>query len=163
MGCPNTLGIIPKKPRDVLINAEVADKVRKISSKRSTYGIRRMAAQVTRETGIPTNRKKIRRIYKKIGWNEPHNNKKDIIRISRHRKFKLDAPNHLWETDVTYIHCGIDGLCYCFNAIDVFIREWRAYLFDTSATAHAAVQSMLKAVSSVKYISYLRFRTDNGT
>ena len=47
-----------KKPRDVLINAEVADKVREMSSKRPTYGTRRMATQVVRETGIPTNRKK---------------------------------------------------------------------------------------------------------
>ncbi len=41
-----------KKPRDVLINAEVTDKVRKISSKWPTYGTRRMAAQVARETSI---------------------------------------------------------------------------------------------------------------
>ena len=57
-----------KKPRDVLINAEVADKVRRISSKRPTYGTGRMAAQVARETGTPTNREKIQRIYRKIGW-----------------------------------------------------------------------------------------------
>ena len=107
-----------KKPRDVLINAEVTDKVRKISSKRPTYGTRRMAAQVARETDIPTNRKKIQRIYRKIGWNEPQNGKKEIIRASRRRKFKPDAPNQLWETDMTYIHCGVDGWCYCFNVID---------------------------------------------
>ena len=47
-----------EKPRDVLINTEITDKVRKISSKRPTYGTRRMAAQVARETNIPTNRKK---------------------------------------------------------------------------------------------------------
>ena len=38
-----------------------------------------------------------------------------------------------------------------------------AYIFDTAATAHTAVQSVLKAVSSVKDISYLRLRTDYGT
>ena len=151
-----------KKPRNVLINAGVADKVRKISSKRLTYGTRRMATQVARETGIPTNRKKIQHIYRKIGWNEPQNNKKDIIRTSRCRKFKPDAPNQLWETDMTYIHCGIDGWCYCFTVIDVFTREWISYIFDTAAIAHTAVQSVLKAVSSVKDISYLRLRTDNG-
>ena len=84
-----------KKPRDVPINAEVTGKVRRISSKRPTYGTRRMAAQVARETGIPTNRKKIQRIYRKIGWNEPQNDKKEIIRASRRRKFKPDAPNQL--------------------------------------------------------------------
>ena len=152
-----------KKPRDVPINAEVTGKVRRISSKRPTYGTRRMAAQVARETSIPTNRKKIQRIYRKIGWNEPQNGKKEIIRASRRRKFKPDAPNQLWETDMTYVHCGVDGWCYCFNVIDVFTREWISYIFDTTATAHTAVQSVLKAVSSVKDIPYLRLRTDNGT
>ena len=38
-----------KKPRDVMINAEVTDKVRKISSKRSTYGTRRMATHIARD------------------------------------------------------------------------------------------------------------------
>ena len=61
---------------------------------------------------------------------------------------------------MTYIHCGMDGWCYCFNVIDVFTREWIAYIFDTAATAHTAVQSVLKAVSSVKDISHLRLRTD---
>ena len=45
----------------------------------------------------------------------------------------------------------------------MFTREWISYIFDTAATAHTAVQSVLKAVSSVKDISYLRLRTDNGT
>ena len=93
----------------------------------------------------------------------PQNGKKDIIRTSKRKKFKPDAPNQLWETDMTYIHCGIDGWCYCFNVIDVFTREWISYIFDTAATAHTAIQSVLKAVSSVKDTSYLRLRTDNGT
>ena len=38
-----------KKPRDVLINAGIADKIRKPSSKRPTYRARRMAAQVARD------------------------------------------------------------------------------------------------------------------
>ena len=58
-----------KKSRDVLINVEVADKTRKISYKRPTYRTRRIAAQVARETGIPTNRKKIQHVYRKIDWN----------------------------------------------------------------------------------------------
>ena len=112
-----------KKPRDVAIDANVTDRVRSIASRRPTYGTRRMAAQVARETGVPTNRKKIQRIYRKIGWNEPRRGKKDIIRASRRGRFKPAAPNQLWETDITYIHCGVDGWCYCFNVLDVFTRK----------------------------------------
>ena len=151
-----------KKPRDVAIDANVADRVRGIASRRPTYGTRRMAAQVARETGVPTNRKKIQRIYRKIGWNEPRKGKKDIIRASRRGRFKPAAPNQLWETDITYIHCGVDGWCYCFNVLDVFTRKWLAYIFDTTATAHTAIQSVLKAASSAGEIPNLRLRTDNG-
>ena len=48
-----------KKPRDVLINAGVTCKIRKPSSKRTTYGTRCMVVQVAREVDTPANRKKI--------------------------------------------------------------------------------------------------------
>ena len=60
-----------KKPRAIPIDANVTHRVRQIASRRPTYGTRRMAAQISRETGVSTNRKKIQRIYRKIGWNEP--------------------------------------------------------------------------------------------
>ena len=45
----------------------------------------------------------------------------------------------------------------------MFAREWIAYVFDTVATAHTAVQSVLKTVLSVKDISYLRLGINNCT
>ena len=64
---------------------------------------------------------------------------------------------------MTYIHYGIDRWCYCFNVIDVFTREWIACIFDTVSTAHTAVQSVLKSVSSVNDISYLRLNWQRYT
>ena len=72
-----------KKPRTIPLDASLTHKVREIASRRPTYGTRRMAAQISRETGVSTNRKKIQRIYRKIGWNEPQKAKNDIIRMSR--------------------------------------------------------------------------------
>ena len=91
--------------------------------------------------GVPTNRKNVQRISRKIGWFESQKSKKKIIRASRRRWFKPSGPNQLWETDITYIHCGIDGRCYCFNVLDVYTRRWVAYVFDTTAMAGSAVQS----------------------
>ena len=122
-----------------------------------------MAAQISRETGTSTNRKKIQRIYQKIGWNEPQKTKNDIIRTSRRKRFKPTGPNQLWETDITYIHCSRDGWCYCFNVLDVFTRKWAAYMFDIAATADTAIQSVLQAVSEAGgTVPGLRLRTDNG-
>ena len=123
-----------------------------------------MAAQVARETGVPTNRKKIQRIYRKIGWNEPRRGKKDIIRASRRGRFKPAAPNQLWETDITYIHCGVDGWCYCFNVLDIFTRQWLSYRFDTLATNDVAIESIVEAVSAARpECANLTLQCDNGS
>ena len=45
--------------------------------------------------------------------------------------------------------------------MDVLTRKWLAYIFDTAATAHTAIQSMLKAASPAGEIPNLRLRTDN--
>ena len=98
-----------KKPRTIHLDAGLTHKVREITSRRSTYGIRRMVTQISRETGVSTNRKKTRRICRKIGWNEPQKTKNDIILTSRRERFKPTGPNQLWETDIMYIHCGGTG------------------------------------------------------
>ena len=76
--------------------------VQKIGNKRLAYGTRRMVAQMCREMHTATNRKKIQRIFRKLDWIEPQKIKNDIIRTNR-KLFKLDAPNWLWETDMTYV------------------------------------------------------------
>ena len=95
-----------KKFKAIPLDVSVTHKVRQIASGRPTYGTRRMAAQISRETGMSTNRKKIQRICRKIGWSEPQKTKNDIIRTSRRKRFKPIGSNQLWETDITYIHCG---------------------------------------------------------
>ena len=137
--------------------------VQRIGGKRPTYGTRRMAAQVCRGTHTATNRKKIQRIFRKLGWIEPQKTKNDIIRTNR-KLFKPDAPNQLWETDTTYVWCGIDGWCYCFNVVDCFTRRWVSYTFDVDATKQVAIDSITNAVSVENPdCSGLRLRTDNGT
>ncbi len=133
-----------------------------IAKTRPTYGTRRMAAQISRNTGIAVNRKQIQRIYRKIGWIEPQKTKNDIIR-TRRKLFKPEAPNQLWELDITYAKCGVDGWCYSFNVIDCYTREWISYAFDVNATRDVAIDSLTNAVAKAKPdCSKLRIRTDNG-
>ena len=45
----------------------------------------------------------------------------------------------------------------------MFTRKWTAYMFDTTATADTAIQSVLQAVSEAGgKVPGLRLRTDNG-
>ena len=50
----------------------------------------------------PVNCKQIQRICQKTGYIESHKTKNNIIRIRR-KLFKPEAPNRLWEIDITYI------------------------------------------------------------
>ena len=97
-----------------------------------------MAAAVSREQMMPVNRKQIQRIYRKIGWVMPRKTKKEIIKSNR-KLFKPTGPHQLWVMDMTYVWCGMDGWCYCFNIIDVFTRQWVAYSFDVRANKNAAI------------------------
>lgn len=151
------------KPRRMGLDGDTVDAVQRIGRRRPTYGTRRMAAQVRRETGTATNRKKIQRIFRRLGWIEPQKAKNEIISAGR-RTYRPEAPNRLWETDITYVWCGRDGWCYCFNVIDCFTRKWIAYAFDVSAGRDAAIDSVTNAVAAEgPDCSRLRLRTDNGT
>ena len=137
------------KPRDVAIDPAISDMVQKIAPMRPTYGTRRMAAQVSREIGTSVNRKAISRIFKKLGWNSPTRTKKEIIRSNK-RVPRPDAPNEFWESDMSYIWCGIDGWGYCFNVIDVFTRQWLAFVLADKASRHEAIMAVNNAVAIAK-------------
>ena len=92
-----------KKFKVIPIDASVTHKVRQIASRRSTYGTRRMAAQISLETGMSTNRKKIQRIYRKIGWSEPQKTKNDIIRTLQTQEIQANRTQPVMG-DGHYIH-----------------------------------------------------------
>ena len=95
VGISKTRWYYSKSPRTIPTDPVVTDIIQKIGVQRPTYGTRRMAAQVSRELNIPVNRKKIQRIFHKLGWIEPAKTKKEIMKSSR-VLFQPSAPNQLW-------------------------------------------------------------------
>ena len=67
------------KARNVGLDMATVQAVQRIGGKRPAYGTRRMAAQVCCKTHTATNRKKIQRIFRRLGWIEPQKTKNDII------------------------------------------------------------------------------------
>lgn len=163
VGISKTRWYYSKSPRNISTDPTVTNVVQKIGNQRPTYGTRRMAAQVSRELNISVNRKQIQRIFHKLGWIEPAKSKNDIIKSNR-ILFKASAPNQLWQTDITYVWCGVDGWCYCFNVIDTFSRRWIWHSFDVVAPKDTAIDSIVNAVAVAKPdCSKLILRTDNGS
>jgi putative transposase len=165
-----------KRPRNTrrqcqLDRAVLEKKIEEIITQRPSYGTRRMAAMLTRIIGRSINRKRIRRIYHKLNLTIPARKKREIIRSRYKEVKKADRPNEVWEVDLTYIHCGIDGWGYLFNVFDVFTREWIGYCFDLSAVKENAIISIENALVSHKEIvpdndncnNKPTIRADNGS
>ena len=163
VGVSKTKWYYNKRRRDTKTDPVISMQVQKIGRQRPTYGSRRMAAAISRELQTPINRKRIQKIFRKLGWIEPVKTKKEIMRSGK-KLLRATAPNQLWQTDITYIWCGIDGWCYCFNVLDTFTRKWLSYIFDVRATKDAAIESIVQAVAQEKPDpSGLVIRSDNGT
>lgn len=162
-GCSRTMYYYEPSPRMLEPDPVFVEKTKEIALQRPSYGTRRMAAMLSRELNQPVNRKRVRRIFHVLNWIEPSKTKSEIIR-SAVKTVKASRPYELWETDLTYVWCGIDGWCYLFNVLDVFQREWLAYAFDTSAVKENAVMSVNNALASHPGIdtSGLTVRCDNG-
>lgn len=117
-----------------------------------------------RDLDMPINRKRVRRMYHALNWLVPSKKKSEIIRSSV-KLVKATRPYQLWETDITFVWCGVDGWCYLFNVEDVFQREWLGYSFDTSAVKESAIMSVNNALAAHPKVdvSKLTLRCDNGS
>jgi putative transposase len=140
----------------------ILEKVREEASRRPLYGTRRMAVTLTRRLGRPINRKRVQRIYRHLSWIQPQKTKKQLLNAAYDKRPKPTRPNELWEADLTYIHCGVDGWAYLFNVMDVVSREWVSYLFDKYATKENAILSVEKALIKHPEATDVRLRTDRG-
>lgn len=153
----------PKKRR-VSLDAPTVERVKQIALTRPSFGTRRMAAVLTRQLRTSVNRKKVQRIFRALNWISPSMKKNEIIR-SHAKLLKPEAPNTLWEADMTYIWGGRDRWCYLFSVLDVFTRIWIGYAFDTRAGKENAIMSVNNALASNSRIdtSRLVLRVDNGS
>ena len=97
---------------------------------------------LTRVLGKSINRKRVQKIYHKLNLTIPSREKREIIRSKYKEVKKVDRPHEIWEVDLTYVHCGIDGWGYLFSVFDVFTREWIGYCFDLSAVKENAIISI---------------------
>jgi len=142
----------------------IEKEIQQISLQIPTYGTRRMVAMLTRVLGRPVNRKRAQRIFRKMGYITPSKKKREILR-SKVPNVKADRPNQVWEADLTYIHCSIDGWGYLFNVFDIFTRRWVGYCFDLSAVKENAIIAIENALETHKDIvpENLVIRTDNGS
>ena len=162
-GCSRNGYYHQAKKRRIPSDPYILEKTRQVAVQRPFYGTRRMAAQLSRELGVRINRKRVQRLYRQLGWTQPSMRKKELLRNAVSHRPNPSKPDELWEADLTYIHCGVDGWAYLFNVVDVFSREWVSYVFDNYAVKENAILSVEKALIKHPQAVGVRLRSDHGS
>lgn len=153
-----------RQDKGALRDPSVLSTIREHALKKPMYGTRMMAAHLSKELGRPINRKLVQHAYRVMGWITPQLTRREVLKAVSDKIPKPTAINQSWQTDLTYIRCGIDGWGYMFNVIDVFSREWLAYVFDVLATKDNAIQALVKAVEKHPEASgRVTLYSDNGS
>ena len=67
--------------------------IREIRDERPFYGTRRVAAEMSRRLGRVVNRKTVRRIYGRMGWDGPQRMRAPRVRWT---PIRADRPNEVW-------------------------------------------------------------------
>jgi putative transposase len=142
----------------------ILSKIRDLTLEKPTYGTRMMAALLTKELKRPVNRKQVQHAYREMGWIKPQLTKNETLKSASDKIPKPTGINQLWQTDLMYIRCGIDGWGYLFSVLDVFSREWLAYVFDLLALKDNAIQAVVKAFEKHSYAKgHVTLYSDNGS
>ena len=76
--------------------------------------------------------------------------KNQVLRAVSDKIPRPTSINELWQTDLTYILCGVDGWAYLFNVLDAYSREWVSYVFDPLAKKENAIQAVVKALENIQ-------------
>ena len=140
-------------------------------STRRTCGPKRLQEDLL-AYGIKAGICRIRRIRKKLGIRCKQVRKFKATTDSNHtlpvaenilnRKFKTDAPNRAWVSDITYISTD-EGWLYCAAHKDLFNGEIVGYALGSRITKDLVVRSLYKAVATKRPSAGLIHHSDRGS
>ena len=151
---------------DYLIIKEIFD-----DSKR-TYGYRRIVDGLLQKYGVVMNGKKVLRIMKKYNLMAEYirkakkKNKNERIEDNvkpnlLNRNFTTDAPNKVWDTDVTYLIFK-GSRAYLSTIIDLYDRHVVAYKISKFNDLSIVINTLNEAITKEKDVRGLIIHSDQG-
>lgn len=155
---------LARKDDGALRDASILYNIKQLALEKPMYGTRMMAALLSKELGRPVSRKVVQHAYRMMGWITPQMTKNEVLKRVSDKIPRPTDVNQSWQTDLTYLKCGVDGWGYLFSVIDCFSREWIAYVLSLYATKDNAIQALVGAVekhpeASGRVVVY----SDNGS
>lgn len=125
---------------------------------KSTYGYRRMVHAV-RLRGINIGRNAVQRLMRKYGIAARYKRKYKTTTDSRHslpiapnllnRQFKVNAPNQVWVSDITYIPTQ-EGWLYLATTLDLYSRKIVGWSMDQRMQKSLVVNALHMALQHRK-------------
>lgn len=122
-------GLYYKPKSESLLNLRLMKDIDAWFLEHPYYGVERMTDYLNLDLGYRINVKRIRRLYKVMGLQTIYRKPRTTIRDPKSYKFpyllkdlKIERPNQLWQTDITYIPM-FRGFMYMNAIIDVYSRK----------------------------------------
>ncbi len=134
-------GLYYKPKGESILNLKLMKEIDKYFLEHPYYGVERMTDYLKLDLGYNVNIKRIRRLYKLMGLQTIYAKPKTTIRDKTSyiypyllKDLKIDHPNQVWQTDITYIPM-FRGFMYMAAIIDVHSRKILNWSVSNSMSA----------------------------
>jgi transposase InsO family protein len=138
---------------------------------RQTYGAERLQQDLV-EHGIQVGICRIKRIRRKLGLRCRQKRRFKVTTDSRHKlpvaenilgqQFKVNAPNKVWVSDITYVPTD-EGWLYLVAHKDLFTSDIVGYAMGERLTRNLVSESLFKAVAAKRPDKGLIHHSDRGS
>lgn len=138
---------------------------------RKVYGAERLHRDLV-EHHVPVGIGRVRRLRKKLGIRCKQKKKFKVTTDSKHnlpvadnilgQRFKVDAPNQVWTTDITYVPTD-EGWLYLAGHKDLFSGNIVGYAMGDRLTRDLVSQSLCQAVATKRPGKGLIHHSDRGS
>jgi transposase InsO family protein len=150
---------------------ELSEKIRAIfNSYQGRYGSPRVYDDL-RDMGIRCSKKRVERLMREMGLRARHKRKFKVTTNSNHnypiapnllnRQFKVDAPNKVWVSDITYIRT-FEGWLYLATVMDLFSRKIVGWAMSKHIDATLAITALKMAIKRRRPPKGLMHHSDQG-
>ena len=140
---------VPEK----LENVKLMNIMDKHLLKHPTEGVVSMV-NFLKEKGYPVGPKRIRRLFKVMGWQTIYRRKnltkyglKQFIKPYLLRNLEITHSNHVWCTDITYIPMA-KGFMYMIAFLDVYSRKIMGWSISNSMSKQWCVAALKEAIAA---------------
>ena len=148
------------------LNLELMRLIDKEYTRAPFYGYRKMTVRLNRHHGYQVNHKRVARLMRKMGLQAISPRPRTSVGDKQHKKYpyllrgvKIDRPNQVWATDITYIPMS-QGFMYLVAIMDWFSRYVIAWQLSNTLDGAFCLEALR---SALQHNRPEIFNTDQGS